>query len=138
MQRRQPTMNDSFSARQVREIILERAFRAHVGHIGSALSIADIVTALYTRILQIPAPRDPDRDRFILSKGHAALALYAVLYLRDWISLAELNTYCADETRLGVHPERVLPGIDFSTGSLGHGLSMGAGADLAARMQKSM
>ena len=130
-------MRESFSSQQVRRIILEQSYRARVGHIGSALSIADIITSLYTHILHIPDPHDPDRDRFILSKGHASLAVYAALYLQSWISFTELNTYCADATRLGVHPEWTLPGIDFSTGSLGQGLSMGAGAALAARLQKS-
>ena len=124
-------------ARQIRRIILEQSKRAHVGHIGSALSIADIVAGLYFRAMRISDPDAPDRDRFILSKGHAALALYAALFLKEWISEDLLNTYCGDESMLGVHPERVLRGVDFSTGSLGQGLSMGAGAALAARLQDS-
>jgi transketolase len=80
---------------------------------------------------------DPDRDRFILSKGHAALALYAVLHLGGLVDAAQLDTFCADGTVLGVHPEHTLPGVDFSTGSLGHGLSIGAGAALAARLHGS-
>jgi transketolase len=108
-----------------------------VGHIGSALSIADIITALYAHVLHIPAPDDPDRDRFILSKGHAALAVYAALFLRGWLTEETLNTYCANGSLLGVHPEHALRGVDFSTGSLGHGLSIGAGAALAARLQRS-
>ncbi len=108
-----------------------------MGHIGSALSIADIVAALYSSILRISAPDDPDRDRFLLSKGHAALALYAAFALKGWITDAALNTYCADGSELGVHPEHELVGIDFSTGSLGHGLSVASGAALAARLQKS-
>jgi transketolase len=123
------------SSRQIRRIILDQARRAHVGHIGSALSIADIIAVLYGGVLRIPAPGDPERDRFILSKGHAALAVYAALYLNGWISEADLNTYCGDGSLLGVHPEHGLIGVDFSTGSLGHGLAMGAGAALAARMQ---
>jgi transketolase len=108
-----------------------------VGHIGSCLSVADIVLALYDSVLGISRLDDPDRDRFILSKGHAALALYAVLYLKGWISEETLNTYCRDGSLLGAHPERALKGIDFSTGTLGHGLSFGAGAALAARLQGS-
>ena len=111
--------------------------RAHVGHIGSALSIADIVSALYESVLRISDPDLPDRDRFILSKGHAALALYAALFLKGWLSEATLNTYCADGSLLGVHPERALKGIDFCSGSLGQGLPIGAGAALAARLQQS-
>lgn len=128
---------DCFTPTQARLLILEQSKRAGVGHIGSSLSIADLVSTLYARVLRITDPDDPDRDRFILSKGHAALALYAVLHLKGWLDRATLNTYCADNSLLGVHPERALRGIDFSTGSLGHGLSMGAGAALAARLQKS-
>ncbi len=126
------------SALSIRKIILQQSKRANVGHIGSALSIADIVAALYGRVLSATEPDDPDRDRFILSKGHAALALYAALHLRGWLSAEQLDSYCADASLLGVHPERALTGVDFSTGSLGQGLSMGAGAALAARLQGSL
>ena len=107
---------------RIRQIILEQSKRAGVGHIGSALSIADIVAALYFHVLRIGDVREPERDRFILSKGHAVLALYAALFLRDWLSEDALNSYCGDGSLLGVHPEHALPGIDFSTGSLGQGL----------------
>ena len=122
---------------KIRRIILEQSKRAHVGHIGSALSIADIIAALYGRIKNIVSPDHPSRERFILSKGHAALALYAALFLKGWLTAEELNTYCADGSSLGVHPDRILKGIDFTTGSLGHGLPYGAGAALAARLQQS-
>jgi len=122
---------------QIRRIILEQSRRANKGHIGSALSIADIIAALYGGVLRVPTPEDSERDRFILSKGHAALALYAALYLRGWITESMLNTYCGDDSLLGVHPEHTLRGVDFSTGSLGHGLCMGAGAALAARLQRA-
>ncbi len=118
----------------IRRLILEQSKRAHVGHIGSCLSVADIIATLYGGTLDIGAPDDPDRDRFILSKGHAALALYAALHVRGWLSAAELDTFCGDASRLGVHPEHVVPGVDFSTGSLGQGLSVAAGAALAARL----
>ena len=127
----------TLSPRQIRRIVLEQSKRAHVGHIGSALGIADIVAALYGGILRGDSPAAPERDRFILSKGHAALALYAALYLRGWISAARIDTFCADGSDVGVHPEHTLPGVEFSTGSLGHGLSIGAGAALAARLQGS-
>ncbi|MFC1578178.1 transketolase [Thermodesulfobacteriota bacterium] len=128
---------EKITSQKIRQIIIEQSMRAGVGHIGSALSIADIISALYATILRIKNPDDPDRDRFILSKGHAALALYAALYLKGWISEDVLNTFCSDDTLLGVHPENLLKGIDFSTGSLGIGLSFGAGAALTARMKKS-
>jgi transketolase len=121
----------------IREIILTQSFRAGVGHIGSALSVADILTALFGKVLHANSSDDPERDRFVLSKGHAALALYAALHLRGLISAEELNNFCADGSLLGVHPEFEQPGVDFSTGSLGQGLSMAVGAALAARWQGS-
>ncbi len=121
----------------LRHLILEQSKRANVGHIGSALSVADILAALYSGILRIESPNHPDRDRFILSKGHAALALYAAFYLRGFIDAATLDTYCGDGSLLGVHPEPALRGVDFATGSLGHGLSIGAGAALGARLSGS-
>lgn len=141
------------SPTRIRQLILEMAKRAGVGHIGSALSIADITAALYGDVLRIVHPDNPNRDRFILSKGHAAMALYAALYLKRWLTKQTLETYCMDPmaseskedlTRhsplcthhcLGVHPEHVTPGVDFSTGSLGHGLAIGTGAALAARIE---
>lgn len=124
-------------AHHIRLAILEQSKRAHVGHIGSALSIADILATLYCGAMRLPSPEDPERDRLVLSKGHAALALYSALHLIGWMTKEQLDTYCADASLLGVHPERDLSGIDFTTGSLGHGLALGAGAALAARMQKS-
>jgi transketolase len=88
----------------LRRIILEQSKRANVGHIGSALSVADILAALYSGILRIERPDDPERDRFILSKGHAALALYAALHLRGLLDAETLDTYCGDGSLLGVHP----------------------------------
>ena len=121
----------------IRKIILDQAKRANVGHIGSALSVADIIAALYFGVMIIPHPADPDRDRFILSKGHAALALYAAFFLKGWITVEMLDTYCSDDTLLGVHPERLLKGVDFGTGSLGMGISYATGAALGAKMQNS-
>jgi transketolase len=119
---------------RIRLGILEQSHRAGFGHIGSALSIADIVAALFDGVLR---GEGADRERFILSKGHAALALYAALYETGRIDLATLETYCADGSALGAHPEHALDAIDFSTGSLGHGLSIAAGAALAARIAGS-
>lgn len=131
-----PSREEAVSA-GIRRIVLEQSMRAQVGHIGSCLSVADIVGALYSGVLNVDDPADPDRDRFILSKGHAALSLYAALHLRGWLGQDELDTFCGDGSRLGVHPEHALPGVDFSTGSLGQGLTFGAGAALAARAQGS-
>jgi transketolase len=129
--------NSTDLAHEIRLAILVQSKRANVGHIGSALSIADIVAALYGEIMHLPAPDDPERDRFVLSKGHAALALYAALNRIGWLTDEQLDTYCGDGSLLGVHPERDLQGIDFTTGSLGLGLALGAGAALAARIQGS-
>jgi transketolase len=122
---------------QIRRIVIEESRRAHVGHIGSSLSIADILAALVGGAVSLSSPEDPDRDRLILSKGHAALALYAALNATGRLSDAELETFCTDGTALAVHPEPTVAGIDFGTGSLGHGLSLGAGVALAARWQDS-
>lgn len=119
----------------IRRIIVEESKRAHVGHIGSALSVADILAVLFGTELRRLGTDDPQRDRFILSKGHAALALYGVFHLGGILDEGQLHTYCADNSLLGVHPEHHLPGVDFSTGSLGHGLSVGAGMALSARLR---
>lgn len=121
----------------IRRTIVDQSMRAGVGHIGSALSIADLLAALYGEVLHIEGPDDPDRDRLVLSKGHAALALYAALAATDRLDPALLDTYCGEGSTLGAHPEHVLAGVDFSTGSLGQGLSIGAGAALAAQRQGS-
>jgi transketolase len=120
----------------MRRIILRQSKRANVGHIGCCLCVVEILAAIYT-LLKVSSPRDPDRDRFILSKGHAALALYAALAAKGWISSAELDGFCGDGSRIAVHPEHTVPGIDFSTGSLGQGISMAVGAALAGRLQRS-
>jgi transketolase len=129
-------MPKSISGRGIRRHILEQSWRANVGHIGSALSVADILAALYGGVLK-GRPNDPDRDRFVMSNGHAALALYAALHMAGHLTHDDLETYGGDGTSLGVHPHHDLIGVDFSTGSLGQGLAMAAGAALAARIQGS-
>lgn len=124
-------------ADQIRRLILVQSKHAGVGHIASALSIADIVAVLFDGILRGAGTDDPDRDRFVLSKGHASLALYCALHLRGLLPADLLNTYCGDGTLLGVHPDHHLRGVDFSTGSLGLGLSLGAGSALGARLRGS-
>jgi transketolase len=125
------------SPNTMRRLILKHSKRANVGHIGSCLSVVEIIAALYSHVLRIPTPSSPDRDRFILSKGHAALTLYAALVLKGYLAEDALDSFCGDGSLLGVHPEAALTGVDFSTGSLGHGLSIAAGSALAARMQGS-
>ena len=124
-------------AKQIRLAILTGSKQANVGHIGSALSVVEIIAALYGKVLRVAAPDDPERDRFILSPGHAALALYAALRARDWIDEETFDSYCGDHSLAGTHPDHQLAGIDFSTGSLGLGLPFGAGAALAARLSGS-
>jgi transketolase len=124
-------------AYEIRRAVIDESMRAGVGHIGSALSIADLLAALYGGVLRIGEAAEPERDRFVLSKGHAALALYAALAATGRIDRELLQTYCGEGSMLGAHPEHVLPGVDFSTGSLGQGLSIATGAALAARRQGS-
>jgi len=109
--------------------------RGHSGHVGSMLSMADILAVLYTRILKVdPARPDwPDRDRFILSKGHGGGAVYAVLSELGFFPPDWLNTYYLDAGKLSGHISHHVPGVEFSTGSLGHGLPVAVGMALAAR-----
>ncbi len=126
----------SSQAAWVRCQILEIIAAAGKGHIGGSLSCTDILVALYQGGILNYRAQDPDwpeRDRFILSKGHAVEALYAVLAQAGFLSLEVLQSYGADGTALGGHPDRGVPGVEVSTGSLGHGLSLGAGLALAAR-----
>ncbi len=121
----------------VRRTIIEQSFRAEVGHIGSCLSIADVLVALYGSVLRGDGDDDPDRDRFILSKGHAALALYAALHEAGRLDAWELESYCTDGTVVSGHPDHRLGPIEVSTGSLGQGLSVGTGMALGARLSGS-
>jgi len=130
-------IQNSISPQAMRQIILSQSKRANVGHIGSCLCVVEIIAALYASVLRAASPDDPQRDRFILSKGHAGLALYAALSLKGWLPPEQLDTFCGDDTLLGVHPESALAGIDFTTGSLGQGICLAVGAALAARLQGS-
>ena len=126
------------TAIQLRRHVVESVHHAGAGHLGGPMSAAEILTALYFEVMDIdPAtPSDPDRDRFILSKGHCSIGLYAVLAQRGYFPEEELKTFDAIDSRLQGHPDMaVLPGLDMSTGSLGQGLSPGIGMALAARLQ---
>lgn len=123
----------ALTARKLRRLVLQESKRAHVGHIGSALSIVDIVAVLFDRFLE-PGSERADRPLLVLSKGHAALVAYCALHVAGVITADDLAGYCHDGSALGVHPEHAVPGIDVSTGSLGHGLSIGAGSALAAAL----
>jgi transketolase len=124
-------------AATLRRWIIERSFAAGVGHIGSALSIADLVAVLWGAVLRQPGTTDPYRDRFILSKGHACLALYAAMRYLDLLDDETFAGYCSDGSLLAAHPGHALPGIDLSTGSLGQGLSVGCGLAHGLRLQGS-
>lgn len=104
-------------------------------HIGAVLSVADILGVLYAQVLRFrpEAPDWEERDRLILSKGHAAAALYAALAESGFFPTAELQTHCAQGSRLCGHASHRVPGVEFSTGSLGHGLPVAAGMALAAK-----
>jgi len=123
----------SFTPQSMREIILRESKRAHVGHIGSALSVVEILVALFRNVITVE--NKEVIDQFILSKGQAALALYSALYLRGIVSEDLLHTYCTNGSVLGSHPSHELSGVEFSTGSLGHGLSYACGLSLAARIK---
>lgn len=114
-------------ARKIRRSVLDGSRAANVGHIGSSLSVVEILATLWGGLMRDPGTTLPDRDRFILCKGHAALALYAAMRHTGAMTAETLATYCADGTHLGVHPEACLAGIDVSTGSLGQGLSVACG-----------
>lgn len=122
---------------EFRRKILGMVDHARRGHIGSALSIVEIVRVLYEEVLRID-PKRPlweDRDRFILSKGHGCLALYVALAEKGFIPEAELSTFCEFSSILGGHPQYgKVPGVEASTGSLGHGLSVGVGIALSGKM----
>lgn len=123
-------------ARDMRATVLRMTHRAGVGHVGGSLSEMDILTALYFQVLRIDPERPawPERDRFLLSKGHATPGLYTVLSRRGYFDGAWLDTFDEVDTRLQGHPDmHKCPGVDFSTGSLGQGLSVGIGLALAGR-----
>ena len=118
-------------AQQARWQVIKTVTNAKAGHIGGPLSMMDLLVSLYFGELRIrpEEPDWPDRDRFILSKGHAAIGLYSVLALRGFLSVDELPTFDKGDSRLQGHPDVTrLPGLDASTGSLGQGLSLGVGS----------
>ena len=124
-------------AATIRRWVVEQAHESGVGHIGSALSVADVLAVLWGKVLHQPGTDDPDRDRFILAKGHAALALYAALRWKGLIDDDTFHSYCRDGSPLGVHPEHGVPGVEVSTGSLGQGLSVGCGIAYALKRRGS-
>ncbi len=121
----------------VRGLILDAIGSARAGHVGGDFSVADILTTLFFGVMRLdPAHPDwPGRDRFVLSKGHCSAALYAVLARLGLFPTAELATFMAPLSRLNGHPNRKIPGVEANTGPLGHGLPIGVGCAIAARIQ---
>ena len=126
------------TAAQLRGRIIAMSHAAQAAHLASSLSCADVLTAAYWHVLNIDPqiPGDPLRDRFILSKGHAAAALYATLAMKGYFEIEELDSFCRDGGRLAEHPPaNLLPGVEAATGSLGHGLPIGCGIALSGRIK---
>jgi transketolase len=121
-----------------RRRVLEIIRAAGAGHTGGSLSCIDILNVLYNRILRVSAksPRDPERDRYIQSKGHSVEALYVVLADRGFFPESQLDTLCRQGSHFIGHPTRHVPGIEHNTGALGHGLSFGVGVALAGKMDR--
>ena len=117
-------------AQEIRCRVIEISHKAHKGHIGSALSICELVAVVSSNARGL-GTSDPKRDRVVLSKGHAALAWYSALELHGILTTETLNTYMCNDTLLGTHPDPQLDGVDFMTGSLGQGLGFGVGAAMA-------
>ncbi|WP_329609991.1 transketolase [Microaerobacter geothermalis] len=126
-------------ANHIRQEIVKMVTEAQSGHPGGSLSAADILTVLYFHVMNVDPenPRMPDRDRFVLSKGHASPVLYATLAEKGYLPKEELATFRKINSRLQGHPSyKSLPGVDMSTGSLGQGLSAANGMALAAKLDK--
>lgn len=123
---------------EIRRSVLEVIKRGNSGHTGSDLSCADILTSLYYHKMNVDAdnPEDPDRDRYIQSKGHAAEVLWAVLADKGFFPKDELETFYEFGSRLIGHPNNKVEGIEMNTGSLGHGLPLSVGIALAAKLDK--
>lgn len=122
-------------ALKIRQKIVETAFKSQKGHIMSSFSIVDVLTCLYFKILKIDKTFNANRDHFILSKGHACLALYCVLSELDFFDPSELDKFCKIDGILGGHPSRLkVNGIEASTGSLGHGPSIGVGIAISHKL----
>jgi transketolase len=136
-----PVVDTPLDARSkaLRGLVVRALAGGERGHVGSSMSLIEILRVLYDDVLRFrPAePRWGDRDRMILSKGHGCLALYAMLADKGFIGLEALDTFCRRDSILGGHPEAgKIPGVEASTGALGHGLSVGLGMALAIRAQK--
>lgn len=139
MNRHSPISDTRDLARRLRAHAVRMTAKAKASHIGSCLSMTDILAVLYGAVLRVD-PARPDwaeRDRLVVSKGHAAAVVYAVLAESGFLPLAELETYAANGSRLAGHVTKTVPGVELSTGSLGHGLPVAAGMALAAKRDQA-
>lgn len=131
-----PPMETQAMADRIRRHAIEMTHRGRSSHVGSVLSMADLIAVLYGHVLRVdPAePRHPERDRFILSKGHAGAGVYAALAERGFFDTELLKQHYQNGSRFSGHvSHKGVPGVEFSTGSLGHGLGVGAGMALSAK-----
>lgn len=128
--------NLALIAAKARLKALEQVYTAASGHIGGSLSSMDILTVLYFRTMRVDPlkPNDPDRDRFVLSKGHCTPALYSILAMKGFFPVEELSQFRSIDGRLSGHPVTHVPGVDACTGSLGQGISIAAGMALAGKV----
>lgn len=126
-------------SKALRRTVIQTLAAGQRGHVGAALSVIEILRVLYDDVLRFDAsnPRWPERDRFVLSKGHGCLALYALLAEKGFFPQAELAGFCKSDGLLGGHPEHHIPGVEASTGSLGHGLSIALGFAHNARYERA-
>ena len=124
----------ALTANEARMLALQMVKRAASGHLGGSLSCMDILTTLYFRNMRIDPsnPKDPDRDRFVMSKGHCSPAMYSVLALRGFFPVEELHYYRSIKGHMSGHVEKSVPGVDASTGSLSQGVSVALGMALGA------
>ena len=127
------------TAEQIRRRLVEVVYNAKAGHIGGGLSSVNVLTALYFDVMNVNPqnPAMPGRDRFVMSKGHCVEALYSVLEAKGFLTKEEVDTYGTYNTKLAGHPTKKVAGVEINSGALGHGLSVGVGLAIAAKMDKT-
>ncbi len=131
-------LTDKEFSKELRKNILRMSYKAKTAHLASSLSCADIISVLYNSIINVEKVKKKnfERDRFILSKGHAAMTLYSALYLKNIISKSSFNSYCKNNSLFEEHPSIHIKGVEASTGSLGHGLPIANGFALSSKLSQ--